>query len=234
MSNLFFDTETTGLPKKNQHEDMQPHVVQLAATLTDDAGRIMSQINHIIKPEGWDIPKEASDVHGITMDVAMKYGISRQAVLMMFSNLVKRSDLLIAHNAEFDLKMLNLQYKRQGLQSPLFDKEVYCTADNSTDILKIPPTQRMKDWGHGDKFKRPTLQEAHIFFCSHWNSAAAHNAMYDVEACMAVYFKLKGMEDPQGVNDFKERQLDLYKVLHDWLKADQPEKLLRIEERQYI
>lgn len=193
ISALGFDTETTGLPKKNQHEELQPHIVQLATKLYSPEGRIVSELNHIIKPEGWEIPQESIDVHGITMPMAAKYGLSRQAVLVMFSNLVKRADVLVAHNAQFDLQITNLQYKRQGMQSPLIGKEVYCTATVSTNLLKLPPTEKMKEWGRGHMFKTPTLKELHLHLFSWWDDSRAHDAGGDVEACMRCYFQLKQM-----------------------------------------
>lgn len=59
---LFFDTETTGLKS--------PHIVQLAALLTEEDGRECARLNVIIQPEGWTIPDEAAAVHGITTDIA--------------------------------------------------------------------------------------------------------------------------------------------------------------------
>lgn len=228
MSILIFDTETTGLQKKHAPIDMQPHVVQLAAVLVTPEGRIVSEINHIIKPEGWDIPQESIAVHGITMDIAMKYGLSRQAVLIMFSNLVKRADILVAHNAPFDLQMINQEYNRQGAGSPLFDKEVYCTAENSTNVLKLPPTQRMKECGYGDCFKKPNLKELHEFLFYWWDESAAHDAMGDVKACMRCYFKLKGLDIPEKAKRYDEDQLRVYGLLHEWMKVSHPDELREI------
>jgi DNA polymerase-3 subunit epsilon len=190
MGTLIFDTETTGLPKKYGPEDGQPHIVQLAAILINEENKIVSQLNHIIKPEGWVITDEIAKIHGIDMATAEKYGLSRAAVLAMFSNLVKRADLVVAHNAQFDMQITTLQYKRQGQPSPLLGKEVYCTADNSCDILKLPPTQRMQEVGFGNKFKRPTLKELHQYLFWWWDERAAHDAMGDAEACMRCYLAL--------------------------------------------
>lgn len=195
LSTLVFDTETTGLPKKHQHEDMQPHVVQLAAKLFDSGKHIVHELNHIIKPDGWVIPQESTDVHGISMEKADKYGLSRRSVLAMFSNIVKKADILVAHNAPFDLQMLNLQYKREGIPSPLIGKEVYCTVANSVNIVRLPATERMKDYGYGDSYKNPNLQELHTFLFGWWDESKAHDAMYDVAACTRCYFELKKREN---------------------------------------
>lgn len=228
MSILFFDTETTGLPNKRLGDEMQPHIVQLAAFLTTPEGRVVSSLNHIIKPEGWDIPQESIDVHGITMDTALKYGLSRAAVLAMFSNLVKRADLLVAHNAQFDLKITNLQYKRQNTPSPLLGKEVFCTAANSVDLIKIPPTERMKEAGYGNCFKTPNLRELCEWLGTGWDETRGHDAAYDVEMCMWAYFRIKGWQKPEEKKTAIERHLSMYKLLHDWIKVDHPEFFLKL------
>ena len=57
---LIFDTETTGIPHNKTAPitdlDNWPRVVQLAWQLHDQKGRLLSQHNYIIKPEGFDIP----------------------------------------------------------------------------------------------------------------------------------------------------------------------------------
>lgn len=226
ISTLVFDTETTGLPKKNQHEELQPHVVQLAGKLFDEDKRVVHELNHIIKPDGWAIPQESITVHGITEDKASKYGLSRRSVLAMFSNIVKKADILVAHNAQFDLKILNLQYKREGIPSPLIGKEVYCTQANSTDILKLPPTDRMKEYGYGECFKSPTLRELCEFFFWGWDETKAHDAIYDVEQCARAYFRLKGLDSEAEIKSLKDRQYGVYKLLHEWVKKDHPDLLL--------
>ena len=69
MLGLFYDTETTGFPRPKYLDDhpRQPHMVQLAAHLVDlNTGTIIQSIDFIVKPDGWTIPHEATEVHGIT------------------------------------------------------------------------------------------------------------------------------------------------------------------------
>ena len=58
---LFFDTETTGVPKnyKAPPSDLLnwPRVVQLAWVVTDEQGRELKATNHIIRPDGFVIPE---------------------------------------------------------------------------------------------------------------------------------------------------------------------------------
>lgn len=60
---LFYDTETSGLPlfhEPSEHPD-QPHIVQLGACLVDpDTRRVISTIDLIVRPDGWEIPAEVA------------------------------------------------------------------------------------------------------------------------------------------------------------------------------
>lgn len=73
MVYLFFDTETTGLPKRydapsSDLENWSCRLVQLSWLMEDDSKTLLSQGDLIIKPDGFEIPKQASDVHGITTE----------------------------------------------------------------------------------------------------------------------------------------------------------------------
>ena len=76
---LFIDTETTGLPNDynapSSDVNNWPRLVQLSWILTDKKGNIDSEINYIIKPNGFVIPKLASNLHGITNEMANSEGV---------------------------------------------------------------------------------------------------------------------------------------------------------------
>lgn len=58
---LIFDTETTGKAqfKLSPAHPTQPHIVQIGAQLLDDEFKVRGEINLIIRPDGWTVPKEA-------------------------------------------------------------------------------------------------------------------------------------------------------------------------------
>ena len=82
---LFFDTETTGLPRnwKAPVTDLNnwPRMVQIAWILCDDKGNRVETADYIIKPENFVIPQDASKVHGITTEKAINEGESLENVL---------------------------------------------------------------------------------------------------------------------------------------------------------
>ena len=82
---LFFDTETTGLPRtyRASIKDLEnwPRVVQLAWLMYSNSGKLLSENDYIIKPEGFMIPKEATKIHGITTKKALADGNDLSLVL---------------------------------------------------------------------------------------------------------------------------------------------------------
>ena len=92
---LFFDTETTGLPRnwKAPVSDLNnwPRLVQLAFLLYDDEGNKISEGDYIVKPDGYTIPKDASRIHGITTERANSEGQAIAEVLQQFSSRIEQA-----------------------------------------------------------------------------------------------------------------------------------------------
>ena len=115
---LFFDTETTGLPKdwKAPVTDLNnwPRLVQLAYLQFDNNGNKILEGDFIIKPNGFIIPKESSNIHGITHEKAMNEGVDLHNVLNDFHKLINNSQTLVAHNMSFDEKIVGSEFLRNG------------------------------------------------------------------------------------------------------------------------
>ena len=96
---LIFDTETTGIPHNKTAPisdlDNWPRVVQLAWQLHDNKGKLLSQQNYIIKPEGFDIPYKAEQVHGISTKRALAEGHDMITVLDAFLKDLKSTSRLV-------------------------------------------------------------------------------------------------------------------------------------------
>ena len=190
MLALCFDTETTGFTNKAmppQHSS-QPHLVELGAVLIDTAtGCELETLNLIVKPDGYEIPTSASDVHGITTELATKVGIPLLAALAPFSHLCKAADYHVAHNTEFDMVVLIAAFWRAGRPWPAVNAR--CTKNMAEPVIKLPPTERMIAAGMGHKFKAPSLSECYQFFFGE-ELTGAHGALVDALACARVYLEL--------------------------------------------
>lgn len=193
---LFYDTETTGLPLFNEpsEDPRQPHLVQLGAALVNMETRaVVASMDVIVRPAVWEIPKDISDIHGITTEAALDLGVSESMAIGMFLEMwAEGARTRIAHNETFDARILRIALLRHE-DEPLADAwkaaPAECTARLSTPICKIPPTERMKA---AKRFhhKTPNLSEAYEFFTGQ-QLQNAHSAMADVRGCMAVYWVIQ-------------------------------------------
>lgn len=194
MSVLFLDTETTGLPnfKLSSNHESQPHICQIAAILVDKDRKTRAELNFLIKPQDWIITEETSKIHGIKHETAIEYGIHPKGAFSLLWRLFASTTILVAHNISFDLFLLRIAAHRIGLQDPKeLPFEKFCTMSKSKDILKLPPTEKMRAAGL-KMFKSPNLQETYKHFFG-VEFDGSHDAMNDVRACRDVYFKLQDM-----------------------------------------
>ena len=182
---LFFDTETTGLPKNWEAPisdiDNWPRIVQIAWILSsEEKGRIESN-DFIIKPEGFEIPEESSRVHGITTQKAYAEGIDLIEALTKFNLALQKSSCLVAHNMNFDEKVIGAEFLRKGIENDFFEKNRLCTMEKSTQYCKLPGR-------YG--YKWPSLSELHnILFGKDFEDA--HNAAGDINATESCFWKLR-------------------------------------------
>jgi DNA polymerase III subunit epsilon len=194
MIGFFYDTETTGLPLFHEpsEDPRQPHIVQLAAALVDlNSRRVISSMDIIVRPLDWEIPAEVAAIHGITTEHAREVGVPEAVALRMFVGMYNARKR-IAHNEQFDARIIRIGLKRYdvGLDADVWKGGASdCTQLMSTPILKLPPTEKMRAAGRMH-FKSANLGEAYRHFTGN-ELAGAHNAMVDVNACMAVYFAIK-------------------------------------------
>lgn len=183
---LFFDTETTGVPKnwKAPLEDFDnwPRLVQLAYILYDNDGKEVLKKEVIVKPEGFEIPIGASNIHGVTTERANKEGKDLLEVLKDFYEVAKQANVLVCHNYAFDSKVMGVELLRNGLVNIVAERGSICTMLKSVDVCKIK--------GNFGKFKWPKLDELHIHLFGE-DFKGAHNAMADIQATAKCFWEMK-------------------------------------------
>ena len=192
---LIFDTETTGIPHNKSapitEVDNWPRVVQLAWQLHDATGKLISRQNLLIKPDGFDIPFKAEQIHGISTRRALEEGHPLPEVLDLFMADLRQSSMLVGHNIEFDISILGAEFIRQQLEiESLLKLEKTDTGIASTEFCKL-------SGGLGGRLKMPRLVELHeILFGKDFGDA--HDASYDVAATARCFFGLieKKVVDP--------------------------------------
>jgi DNA polymerase III epsilon subunit-like protein len=139
---LFFDTETTGIPRnyKASVSDLKnwPRLVQIAWLLTDEEANEVSSAEYMVKPEGFVIPMDAAKIHGITTELAHRNGAALPTVLTAVAAAIKKSSVLVAHNMQFDEKILGAEFLRSGYPNLAELKERTCTMQASTNYCRLP------------------------------------------------------------------------------------------------
>lgn len=196
MKYLFIDTETTGTSVFGSGYQIDPvrvpkssFVVQVSWKLVDDSWTVIDDQDFIIQPHGYmTMPERAEAVHQISFERAQREGADLRTVLGgPLLQAIQRCDAIVAHNASFDIKMILTSAHRAYLyeiyREALAGKQIFCTQKNCRTFCLAQDKN--------GRIKNPRLSEVYkkVFGEDFEN---AHNAVYDVVACMRVFQALTG------------------------------------------
>lgn len=201
MRYLFFDTETTGLPRDYRAPatdvDNWPRMVQLAWLECDFHDGDMPKFVHgdvvseMIRPGGeFEVPERAVAIHGITTERAERLGSYLNDVVGSFNNAVARANIIVAHNTDYDKKIVGAEASRLDwpwVRLAIEEKPSMCTMRASETYCGISK----KDGGFGHKW--PKLSELYMKLFGE-EFEGAHDAANDVLACARCFFELKRLE----------------------------------------
>lgn len=181
MSEIFLDTETTGLSFKDGHK-----IVEIACIETKDliaTGRIFHKL---INPKR-NVPEEAFKVHGFS-EKFLSSKDTFDKVADEFLSFIKDKKIII-HNAEFDIGHLNNELN-------LINK-VNISKDNVIDTLEIA------------RNKFPGSSISLDALCKRFridnSRRTKHTALIDCELLSKVYINLLDQKEP--IFQFKEKKL---------------------------
>jgi DNA polymerase III epsilon subunit-like protein len=184
---LFFDCETTGLPRiryfSPEVADEWPRLVQIAWARYDPKGRPEALQCRIIRPDGFTIPPDSTRIHGITDAQARKVGRGLSEVLDEFVRELERpGTVLVAHNFDYDRGVVGGELVRTSKSLRFLELPSVCTMKQTTELVGLP-----RPGGQG--YKWPTLEELHQYVFG-YSYDGAHDAARDLEACARSFFKL--------------------------------------------
>lgn len=192
---LIIDTETSGLPKRigfNQYykytdsdKYSSSRLIEIACVLCDQEGKIVRAGEWLIKPDGFSLPTKITELTGITDEELEKNGMRFADVAVQFQDFIDKADILVMHNAAFDVSIIAAECYRQGFEAlaeRVASIPVFCTMEKGKHFtqLRLP---------RGD-LKPPRLQELYHHFFGE-NFGGAHRAMNDVSATAKCYFKMR-------------------------------------------
>lgn len=127
MRAIILDTETTGLLVPGAPLDQQPKIIELAILVTRD-GEIIDRFEWLFNP-GHPLDPQITKITGLTdADLAGKLGFEPFHKSVAF--VLVGADVIVAHNAPFDMGMLTNEFKRCGVDPLPISATVECTVQN--------------------------------------------------------------------------------------------------------
>jgi DNA polymerase III subunit epsilon len=183
---VVLDVETTGLPMRAERgappipadAPGQPRLASFCVIALDENLVEIEQdsIAALIKPDGWEIGAEASAVNGLTTERCAAEGIPVADVLGVYSDLIGRGAIVVAHNVIFDTKIMRGELRRAFLPDLFKQTRIICTMRAAADVI-TPGRKQVK-----------LIDAYRHFFESDF--ADAHTAQADARACLALLRKL--------------------------------------------
>ncbi|MDC0628038.1 DNA polymerase III subunit epsilon [Pelagibacteraceae bacterium] len=173
MSEIFLDTETTGLSFRDGHK-----IVEIACIETNDLISTSNVFHKVINPKR-NMPVEAFKVHGFSNDFLSDKQTFEQ-IADDFLDFIKGKKLII-HNANFDIGFLNGELS--SVKKELIDKNLVI---DSLDVAR-------------NKF--PGMSNSLDALCKRFNidlsRRTKHNALLDCELLREVYINLLDVREPK-------------------------------------
>jgi len=173
MSEVFLDTETTGLSFKDGHK-----IVEIACIETKDLIPTGKIFHKLINPER-DIPDEAFKVHGFSKEFLSKKEVFEK-IADEFLAFIKGKKIII-HNAPFDLSFLDGELG--FIKKELIDRKFI------VDSLEIA------------RNKFPGTSNSLDALCKKFNidlsKRTKHNALLDCELLREAYINLLDAKEPK-------------------------------------
>jgi DNA polymerase-3 subunit epsilon len=190
MRALFFDTETTGLPKQRNRSATEdpnnwPEPVSISWIVTQDS-KILRAKSYIVKPGGWTIPEESVQIHGIPQDLAVAQGLDLNTILGEFIRDLRSVDVVVAHNLDFDKNVMTAASIRLKHDHALLWPQLeFCTMESSRVLCKIPLLSQNALF----KFKSPKLSELYKhLFGQDPQKLLLHSSLGDVMILYTIFF----------------------------------------------
>tara|TARA_Y100001958_G_scaffold125692_1_gene93230 strand:+ start:126 stop:791 length:666 start_codon:yes stop_codon:yes gene_type:complete len=173
MSEIFLDTETTGLSYNDGHK-----IVEIACIETNDLIPTKKIFHKLINPKR-NIPEEAFKIHGFSSDFLSGKETFDQ-IADDFLNFIKGKKIII-HNANFDIGFLNGELS--SIKKEIINKKLV------VDSLEIA------------RNKFPGVSNSLDALCKRFNidlsRRTKHNALLDCELLREVYINLLDAKEPQ-------------------------------------
>lgn len=178
---MLIDTETSGLFDFSKPADAegQPRLAELAMILVHPEAEERAEHHFLVKPEGWELSPAMEAINGLTHERLMEQGVSVSLALDAYIGLVDGGYIVVAHNAQYDTKIMRGELRRAGIDDRFERTPNICTMRSLIDVCKIPKKS-------GSGFKFPKFSEAYKHFFDK-EIEGQHTALGDCRALSEIF-----------------------------------------------
>lgn len=159
----------------------QPRLAQIAAIRFRLDGVVEDSFVSTVFPDGWEMPEEMTEVHGLTTEHCLAFGTPMHEVARRLGGIGDGCSATVAHNSWFDRTMMRIEARRHGCADPFSKLESICTMQLAAGVLQLP--------GWPGKPKYPSLEEACLALLGRPPSGP-HSASHDAHDCMEIFLAL--------------------------------------------
>lgn len=189
MKALVFDTETTGLFKFYHASHTEPNkqgpypwVIEFFGHVVEDDGTVLAEEDFLVRPGSLNLIDDViQKITGITPDM-VKDEPMFEAFADRVLELIRKAEALVAHNLSYDLRIMEVAYKRLGRYSEWVEatkgKRLICTVQESEPYK-----------GH-----RMKLTDLHTHLMGE-PFEGAHRARADVMGLTRCYLRMRELGD---------------------------------------
>ena len=167
---VVFDTETTGGRSYDE-------ICQIAAV--EYVNGTMTRTLSLYVCPMCEMNPWAEDVHGLSLDFLHEHGLAPEDAMRRFFEFVGDNALLVAHNAQFDLRMVGQECEKFGL---FFAPQGLETCDTLALARRLRPGLK-------------SYALANLILALGIDGVNSHDALDDALACAGVFFTLLGFSE---------------------------------------
>ncbi len=228
MKILIFDTETTGLPVKDEYGkdpsiydlDKWPYIIQISYILYDLSQNEANIKNKYVKiKNSIIIPPESYKIHKLEHNFLNIHGDNIIPVLNEFNNLLKISDIIVGHNISFDKRLIMVECFRNNIKQYFtyfkgkerIKKSEFCTMKKTTKLCNIIKISKKNNKPY---LKTPSLSELYLhLFPESILPKELHNSLIDILITFKCYIKYNHNFDITEKNDKIKTLCDKYNII---------------------
>lgn len=183
---MVFDTETNGLMdyKRPADAEGQPRVAEFAAVILSPSGEQLIEIQSYIKPDGWAMTPETSEINLLTDELLQAEGVPIATMLDWYEARIREGYVAVAFGAQFDCKMMRSEFRR-AQRDDLFEiTPNICLMRSARGFAKQIGRELVKAGGSNKGWPKLTDLAA---FCNVPVGPKIHGGLEDVKLAAACF-----------------------------------------------